>query len=357
MELHLKKNAAVEIMFAMVDSTTPASLKSGVSPVDTPYYRDGAGAWASLAITDTATEISATGMYTIEMTAAEMNHDLIMIKMAVAGAADTVIIIRTFTNNIDSTLAANVTQIGGVAQSATDLKDLADTGYDPVTHKVQGVVLADTCTTLTGHTPQTGDSFARLGTPAGASVSADIAAIEAQTDDIGIAGAGLTALGDTRLANLDAAVSTRLAPAGTLATVTNLTNAPTVGDFNATMKTSLNAATPASVTGAVGSVTGNLGGNVTGSVGSLAAQAKADVNAEVVDALGVDTIAELAQGIPAATPTIKQAIMLLYMALRNESLTTASLLSIKNDVGTVITKAALADDAVTLTKGKLATGP
>lgn len=40
----------------------------------------------------------------------------------------------------------------------------------------------------------TGDAFARLGAPAGASVSADIAAIEAQTDDIGVAGAGLTAL-------------------------------------------------------------------------------------------------------------------------------------------------------------------
>ena len=43
-------------------------------------------------------------------------------------------------------------------------------------------------------TAQTGDSFARLGAPAGASVSADIAAIEGQTDDIGAAGAGLTAV-------------------------------------------------------------------------------------------------------------------------------------------------------------------
>jgi len=48
--------------------------------------------------------------------------------------------------------------------------------------------------TLDGHTAQTGDSFARLGAPAGASVSADIAAVEAQTDDIGAAGAGLTAV-------------------------------------------------------------------------------------------------------------------------------------------------------------------
>jgi hypothetical protein len=56
--------------------------------------------------------------------------------------------------------------------------------------------------------------------------------------------------------------------AGTITTVTNLTNAPTAGDFTATMKTSLNAATPASVTGSVGSVTGAVG-SVTGSVGSV----------------------------------------------------------------------------------------
>jgi len=37
------------------------------------------------------------------------------------------------------------------------------------------IQLADTVTTLSGHTPQTGDNFVRLGAPAGASVSADIA--------------------------------------------------------------------------------------------------------------------------------------------------------------------------------------
>lgn len=50
----------------------------------------------------------------------------------------------------------------------------------------------------------------------------------------------------------------------TTTTATNLTNAPTAGDFTATMKTSLNAATPASVTG-------NVGGNVVGSVASVTA--------------------------------------------------------------------------------------
>jgi hypothetical protein len=37
---------------------------------------------------------------------------------------------------------------------------------------------------LNGHTPQTGDSFGRLGAPAGASVSADIAAVKADTANI-----------------------------------------------------------------------------------------------------------------------------------------------------------------------------
>ena len=46
-------------------------------------------------------------------------------------------------------IISNVTEIGGGAQSATDLKDFADAGYDPGTNKVQGVVLVDTTTTNT----------------------------------------------------------------------------------------------------------------------------------------------------------------------------------------------------------------
>lgn len=58
------------------------------------------------------------------------------------------------------TLQADLTQMGGVAQSATDLKDFADAGYDPATNKVQGVVLVDlatACTTVTTTTNVTND--------------------------------------------------------------------------------------------------------------------------------------------------------------------------------------------------------
>ena len=72
-------------------------------------------------------------------------------------------------------LDVSLVQVAGDAQSATDLKDFADAGYDPATNKVEGVKLADTLTTYTGNTLQTGDTFARLGAPAGASIAADIA--------------------------------------------------------------------------------------------------------------------------------------------------------------------------------------
>lgn len=83
----------------------------------------------------------------------------------------------------------------------------------------------------------------KLGTPAGASVSADIAAIEAQTDDIGAGGAGLTAIPWN--AAWDTEVQSEV--------VDGLTQ--------------YGASTFAG--GAVASVTGNVGGNVAGSVGSV----------------------------------------------------------------------------------------
>jgi len=113
----------------------------------------------------------------------------------------------------------DLTHIGGDAQSATDLKDFVDAGYDPATNKVQGVVLTDTVTTYTGNTPQTGDVYARVGAPAGASVSADIAAVKSDTAatltdtaEIGVAGAGLTALASAaNLATLTGYVDTEVA--------------------------------------------------------------------------------------------------------------------------------------------------
>lgn len=129
----------------------------------------------------------------------------------------------------------------------------AETNFDHIAFTFTGTGAVPRTVQVYTTFPQTGDSFARLGAPAGASVSADIAAIEAQTDDIGAAGAGLTALGDARLANLDAAVSTRATPAQVNSEVdaaldTAIPGSPTAGSINERIKTMDDADMPAALT-------------------------------------------------------------------------------------------------------------
>lgn len=83
----------------------------------------------------------------------------------------------------------------------------------------------------------------------------------------------------------------------------------------------------------------------------------AQVNTEVSDVIKTDTIAEIAQGIPDATPTLEDAIMLIYMALRNKLDITSSFKEVHNDAGTVITKKALTDDATTYSEAEMEAGP
>lgn len=100
--------------------------------------------------------------------------------------------------------------------------------------------------------PQAGDNFARLGAPAGASVSADNAAIKADTGEIGTAGAGLTNI------NL---------PNQTMDIVGNIT-----GNLSGSV---------GSVTGAVGSVAGNVDGSVASVTAGVSLAAGAVTNASL----------------------------------------------------------------------------
>lgn len=100
--------------------------------------------------------------------------------------------------SVTAEVSANVTKISGDGTAADNAEAFFDgTGYAGTNNVIP------TVTTLTGHTAQTGDAYARLGAPAGASVSADIAAVKAQTaaietdtqdlqTQIGTDGAGLT---------------------------------------------------------------------------------------------------------------------------------------------------------------------
>lgn len=77
---------------------------------------------------------------------------------------------------------ADATRLSGDATAADNAEAFFDgTGYAGTNNVIPTVTTVGTVTTLTGHTAQTGDAFARLGAPAGASVSADVAAVKVDT--------------------------------------------------------------------------------------------------------------------------------------------------------------------------------
>lgn len=84
----------------------------------------------------------------------------------------------------------------------------------------------------------------------------------------------------------------------------------------------------------------------------------ADINAEVVDCLNVDTYAEPAQGTPAATASLVAKIGYLYKNWRNRKTQTATVFNLYNDDATTVDhKATVADDGTTASKTEIATGP
>jgi len=83
-----KKNTAYYLAFPAIDSVIPDKYKSGITPVVAAYYKDGAGAWTLLSVTDVVAEIASTGIYEIDFTATEFNHDKVLLKITVSGMVD-----------------------------------------------------------------------------------------------------------------------------------------------------------------------------------------------------------------------------------------------------------------------------
>lgn len=144
----------------------------------------------------------------------------------------------------------------------------------------------------------------------------------------------------------------------------------------------------ASVTGAVGSVTGNVGGNVAGSVGSVTGNVGGNIGGSVlgsvvgdvggISAAGIDAASFAAGAIdsnalaasavaeiwgqamtelgatPAPNASALAALTFLFMAIRNERVTTTSSDTISNDAGTPIATAPISDSGTVFTKGEYA---
>ncbi|MCK5613528.1 hypothetical protein KAR91_67280 [Candidatus Pacearchaeota archaeon] len=107
----------------------------------------------------------------------------------------------------------------------------------------------------------------------------------------------------------------------------------------------------------IASILTDTGTTIPGLIAALNDLSAANVNTEVSDVLKTDTISELAQGKPTATPTFEKALMLVYMALRNQIDVTATLKEFHNDAGVVIYKKALSDNGTTYSEAEGETGP
>lgn len=91
---------------------------------------------------------------------------------------------------------------------------------------------------------------------------------------------------------------------------------------------------------------------------SLGTTAKADVNAEVLDVLNVDTFAQPGQGAPAATTTLSLMIRYLYKQFRNKKTQTSTQFKLyADDETTVDQKSTVSSSGGTVTRGEVASGP
>ena len=256
----LKGSSGTALVFLMVQSSDHITGLTGATVTVTLSKNGGAFASPSGAVSEIAN-----GWYKVAGNATDSNTAGPLALHATATSGDPTDVVVG--NVIDATAAVyggNLVNIAGSAVSTT--------------------------------TAQLGVNVASINSVAATSVTT-ISANQGTTQPVNFSGTGSTAYVKSDTEQLNAQAVTAAAgvtfpasvasptniTAGTITTVTNLTNAPTAGDFTATMKSSLNSSTPASVTtvtgnvngsvgsvtGAVGSVTGNVGGNVTGSVGSI----------------------------------------------------------------------------------------
>lgn len=188
--------------------------------------------------------------------------------------------------------------------------------FDPTTDSLQDI--RDKLTDIETDT-------AELGAAVGASLSADVAAVKAETAVI-VNDTDVIDDGTSGLVKIASDVAAILTDTGTTLD-TLIKDVPTVAEFNARSDPAGTAATPA------------------------------EVNTEVLDVLNTDTFAEPGDEAPVATATLVNKISYLYKFLRNKIETTATKIHVYNDAGANKDHTStISDDATTFTRGEFGAG-
>lgn len=180
-----KKNEGLTFYIGLHASADDDTMQANPTLEAGDFTISGSGAaFANLATLPAVDPAAGRGVKVI-VSAAEMNFDHVYINCEDQTAPEEwkafYITIHTRAVDIDdlvrSTTPANALDVSATGEAGLDFDNIKDaSGAHTLTNITVPVVAA-----LTGHTVQTGDSFARLAAPSGASVSADIAALKAET--------------------------------------------------------------------------------------------------------------------------------------------------------------------------------
>ena len=165
----------------LFDVASPVFTTASVNQTGDSYARLGAPAGASIAADLAEIEAETDGIAAIP-TNPYTGTPPTVAQIATAVFQDTTAGDFTVAGSIGKSLApSTLGTVPGAAGGLLIAGTNALTSFASGSHFIGTV---DMLTTYTGNTVQTGDSYARLGAPAGASIAADLAEIEAETDGI-----------------------------------------------------------------------------------------------------------------------------------------------------------------------------
>lgn len=260
----MKKNTASQTVACQMISATDGSAFTGSV---TCYVQGDSSAQAIGSVSSGACTHRGNGEHTYPPAQAETNYDRVSFTFIGTGAVPATVHrdtdAATSAADIQSRIPTALTTNGNMKSSLLEILTTALTetsaGYLSLAFKKLFDIASPIFTSAS--TNQTGDGYARLGAPVGASISADVAAVKgvlptALTSNGNIKAslveiisttltetAGLIAAGFKQFFNIASPTST-MNTVTTTTTATNLTNAPTAGDLTATMKASVTAAVP-----------------------------------------------------------------------------------------------------------------
>ena len=263
---------------------------------------------------------------------------------------------------VGSTKVATIIGTWATNPDATSVYEIYPADIDEINDPPTALAIADAVwdESTTGHTGagtfgeqvkldidailnDTGDMQPKIGIPS-ANLSADIAAIKAETALV---------VADTNELQTDWTDAGRLDAILGLIAADTADIQPKIGTPAADLAADIAAAKVDTAAILVDTDT-----TIPALIAALNDISTADVNAQVLDVLNVDTFSEPGQATPGVDTSIQLKIAYLYKAWRNRSTETATAYNLYNDDATTVDqKATVADDATTASRTEIITGP